>query len=188
MIHDFFTLLESFREYDAPLIESIHEGMLAVFEARILPDIRMADPDEKLKHHVFKLKKDTPTSKVYKIATRGADKKLIGMLVQFIQIKPDRQTDQERELGTGWIINFVQDGQSDFNVTGTGSLDSFNSVFAVIKYFIENEHPDYVAFKATDADQSQASKKSRIYGGYFNLLGLTKVSPPDQSLEIYATT
>lgn len=171
---------------DTILIESIHKAYEVIFEARLLPEIRMAEPDEKLKHHVFKLKKNTPTSKIYKIAARGADKKLIGMLVQFSQIKPDRQTEQERELGTGWIINFVQDGQSDFNLTGTGSLDSFNSVFAVIKYFIENEHPDYVAFKATDADESAARKKSRLYGGYLNLFGLTKVSPPDQSLEIYA--
>ncbi len=171
---------------DTILIESIHKAYEVIFEARLLPEIRMVEPDAKLSHHVFKLKKDTPTSKIYKIAARNADKKLIGMLVQFSQIKPDRQNEQERELGTGWIINFVQDGQSDFNVTGTGSLDSFNSVFAVIKYFIENEHPDYVAFKATDADSSQAAKKSRIYGGYFNLLGLTKVSPPEQSLEIYA--
>ena len=162
MIHDFFTLLESFREYDAPLIESIHEGMIAIFEARALPDIELVQPDAKLKHHQFKLTKDESTNKTYLVAVRDGSNKLVGMVVQFTLKYPS--------MGM-WMCNFVQKGQTDFNATGTGSLDGFNSVFSVIRYFIETESPKFICYKATDDNGDKTSQKSRLYGSYLKMLG-----------------
>ena len=180
MIHDFFTLLESFREYDAPLIESIHEGMLTIFEARALPDIELVQPDAKLKHHHFKLTKDESNNKTYMVAFRDGSNKLVGMVVQFTLKFPS--------MGM-WMCNFVQKGQSDFNATGTGSLDGFNSAFAVIKHFIDNERPKFICYRASDSNKDKADQKARLYDRYFTLLGgtrVTKLPPMFNDLNVFS--
>lgn len=164
------------------ILESISNACCILFEGRILPDVTFVGESDKLRHHFFKLKKNEANSKVYKVAVRDKNNKLIAMLVQFARLKPD----QSGELGNNvWRINFVQDGQSDFNVTNQGSLDAFNSVFSVIKFFIETENPEYITYKATDADESKASQKGRIYNSYFNSLGLTRVDPSPIKYDLF---
>lgn len=144
------------------LLEAIYEGYAVLFESRVLPSIELVPGDSKLKQHQFKLTKDTSTNKTYLIAVRNAESKSTGMLVQFTLKYPT--------MGI-WLINFVEKGQSDFNVTNRGSFDSINSVMAVIRYFIENERPKFVAFKGTDDNMDKASQKTRIYNNYLSMFG-----------------
>ena len=95
------------------------------------------------------------------------------MLVQMFKLKPERLIGFVSD--DVWVINFVKDGQSDFNVTGDGSLDVFNTVFSVIKHMIDDIKPEYIAYKPTDADEVKSAQKSRIYAGYFDRLGLSQV-------------
>ena len=153
------------------LIESIDQAYSMLFEARVLPVVTEAKPEEKLKQHYFRIKQNEADKKMFNVATRDKNNKPIAMLVQFRRMKPETTNERGNNV---WMINFVKDGQSDFNVTNEGSLDAFNSVFAIIQYFINTYHPSYITYKATDADSSKASQKSRIYDGYFRNLGLTK--------------
>ena len=93
------------------------------------------------------------------------------MTVQFNKI-PSQISGELDEL---YMINFVEKGQTDFNVTSKGSLDAFNSVFSIIKLV----NPKSIFFKATDKDNKKAQQKSRIYAGYLRNLGYRPVSPED---------
>ncbi len=176
----FISFLDSLSTPDnSSVIESIYSAYVAIFEARVLPKIELVDGAAKLKHHQFKLIKDTPDNKTYLIASRNSENKPIGMLVQFTLKYPS--------MGI-WLINFVEKGQSDFNITSRGSLDSVSSVIAVIKYFVDNESPNFIAFKGTDADNDKASQKTRIYSNYASMFGgvkLTKLPPALEHLTVF---
>ena len=161
------------------LIESIYNGYMSLFEARVLPDLEFVEPTTKLKHHQFKLTTDTSTNKTYLIAVRNRDNKPVGMLVQITLKYPT--------MGI-WLVNFVEKGQKDFNVTNQGSLDSFNSVIAVVKHFVDTEHPAFIAFKGTDTNEDKASQKNRIYSRYASIFGgkqLEKLPPALSHLEVF---
>lgn len=166
-------------ESNHSILESIYDGYISLFESRALPDIELVSNDSKLKHHQFKLVKDTSENKTYLVAVKNAENKSIGMLVQCTLKYPT--------MGI-WLINFVEKGQSDFNITNRGSFDSINSVMAVIKHFKENENPKFIAFKGTDDNKDKASQKNRIYTSYASILGGTKIErlPPALShLEVF---
>ncbi len=176
----FISFLDSITtQENSYIIESIYSAYVAIFEARVLPDIEMVDSSSKLKHHQFKLIKDTADNKTYLIASRNSENKPIGMMVQFTLKYPT--------MGI-WLINFVEKGQSDFNITGRGSLDSVSSVIAVIKYFVDTESPNFIAFKGTDADNNKASQKTRIYSTYASMFGgvkITKLPPALEHLTVF---
>jgi hypothetical protein len=161
------------------LIESVYTAYCALFEARSLPEIQLVGSNDKLKHHQFKLIKDNSDNKTYLIAVKNAENKPVGMSVQMTLKYPS--------MGI-WLINFVEKGQSDFNVTNRGSLDSMSSVIAVIKYFIDTESPNFIAFKGTDEDKDKASQKNRIYSNYASMLGgkrLERLPPALSHLEVF---
>ena len=161
------------------ILEAIYESYITLFESRTLPSIELVPSDSKLKHHQFKLTKDTADNKTYLIAVRNAENKPTGMLVQLTLKYPT--------MGI-WLINFVERGQSDFNVTNRGSFDSMSSVMAVIKYFIDTEHPKFIAFKGTDESKDKASQKNRIYSNYASMFGgtrLEKLPPALSHLEVF---
>jgi hypothetical protein len=164
---------------DHALIESIFEAYCTLFEARSLPEIELVDSTAKLKHHQFKLIKDTPENKTYLIAVRNAENKPVGMLVQITLKYPT--------MGI-WLINFVEKGQSDFNVTNRGSLDALTSVIAVIKHFVDTESPKFIAFKGTDDNKDKASQKNRIYSAYATIFGgkqVEKLPPALSHLQVF---
>jgi hypothetical protein len=166
-------------ESNQSILESIYESYITLFESRVLPTIELVPNDSKLKHHQFKLVKDTSENKTYLVAVKNAENKSIGMLVQITLKYPT--------MGI-WLINFVEKGQSDFNITNRGSFDSINSVMAVIKHFIETENPKFVAFKGTDDNKDKASQKNRIYSNYASMFGGTRLErlPPALShLEVF---
>ena len=163
------------------LIESIDRAFSLLFEARVLPTVTEAKPDEKLKQHYFRIKQNEPNKKLFKVATRDSNNKPIAMLVQFRKLKPEQADGYGDNV---WLWNFVKDGQSDFNVTNEGSLDAFNTVFAITKYFIDTYHPSYITHKSTDADSSKASQKARLYAGYLKNLGGTQIQDP-QGKEVF---
>jgi hypothetical protein len=85
-----------------------------------------------------------------------------------------------------WLINFVEKGQSDFNITNRGSFDSIR--MAVIKYFIETESPDFIAFKGTDDSKEKALQKNRIYSNYAAMIGgqtVERLPPALSHLEVF---
>ena len=173
--HNLINFLNSLEtKENTNLMEAIHSALDTLLEARILPEVTLAEPDTKLKYHQFKMVDDTSDKKTYLVATRNSEKKLIGMYVQIRKVKPEITGTFSNDV---WLINFVQKGQEDFNVTNSGSIDAFNSVFAVINHFINENSPAYIAFKATDADPIKASQKSRLYGRYLNNIGYNKVDP-----------
>jgi hypothetical protein len=163
---------------DHGLIESIFEAYCILFEARSLPEIELVDSTTKLKHHQFKLIKDTPENKTYLIAVRNAENKPVGMVVQITLKYPPLNL---------WLVNFVEKGQSDFNVTNRGLFDSISSVMAVIKYFADTESPTFIAFKGTDDSKEKASQKNRIYSNYAAMFGgqrVEKLPPALSHLEV----
>ena len=138
--------------------------------------------------HQYKIAKNAPNSKIYRVVARGGDGKACVMLVQMFKPNPDRLAGFVSD--NVWIINFVKEGQSDFDVTGSGSLDAFNTVFATIQVMINDIHPDYIAYKPTDSDQTKSAQKARIYSGYFTRMGLSeypKAQLPDsmQNLTVF---
>lgn len=58
------------------LIEAVDDGFNAIFEARTLPTV---EPwiEGKFHLHQYKIAKDTPTSKIYRVVVRGGD----GMII-----------------------------------------------------------------------------------------------------------
>lgn len=163
-------LIESIQS--SALIESIYAGYSAIFEARSVPDLAFI-ADGKLKRiHQFRLVTDGPTNKTYYVVAKGSTEPII-MVVQITLKYPT--------MGM-WMVNFVQKGQSDFNVTNSGSFDSIASVMAVIKHFIDTEHPKFICYNATDTDETKRKQKDRIYTNYLTGFGGTRLTNVPKAL------
>lgn len=162
----FQTFLEQcWTEDTAGLVESIQYAYGVIFEARVLPKIKPHEGEGSLGRHEYTVD-DSGRSKLYSVGTIDSKGNPIIMDVQFNKLPLAIGGD----LGQLTMVNFTERG-SDFNVTKTGSMDGFNSVFSVIKL----ERPENIYFKATDDDPKKAAQKSRLYGGFLSNLGYKKV-------------
>lgn len=172
----FQSFLEQLWDVDnAPLIESIQSAYGAIFEAKILPEIAPASDDNNIGYHEYSVD-GGGDKRIYSVGTvnkRGEN------IIMDIQVRKLPQQVIGNDYDSVWLVNFVQRGQTDFNVTNEGTLDSFNSTFAAIKMFLQSENPDAVYYKATDDDPAQAAKKKNIYRGYFKNLGYLPVAKED---------
>lgn len=149
----------------ASLIESIQSAYGAIFEARVLPELTPHEGEGPLGFHEYRINPNS-NSLIYQVGSVDKESNPINMNVQFNKLPPAFSGD----LGQLTMVNFT-DGTNGFNVTGTGSLDSFNSVFSIIKMV----SPTGIYFKATDDNSDKAAQKSRIYAGYLQNMGYTKV-------------
>jgi hypothetical protein len=149
----------------ASLIESIQSAYGAIFEARVLPEVTLHDGEGSLGFHEYRVA-DKGNTLIYQVGTVDKEGKPLNMNVQFNNLPLAFGGD----LGQLTMVNFT-DGDNGFNVTGRGSLDSFNSVFSIIKMV----NPEGIYFKATDDNTSKSAQKSRIYAGYLQNMGYTKV-------------
>ena len=152
-------------EDNASLIESIQEAYGVIFEARVLPEIKEHEGEGPLGYHEYKID-DSRRSPLYSVGSIDREGNPIIMDIQFNNLPSAIGGD----LGQLTMVNFTE-RDSGFNVTKTGSLDAFNSVFSVIKMV----DPENIYFKATDDDPEKAAQKSRLYAGYLKNLGYTKI-------------
>ena len=167
----FQSFLEQFwTETNATLVESIQYAYGAIFEARVLPEITPHDGQGPLGRHEYTVN-DTGRSKLYSVGSVDKNGNPMIMDVQFNNLPPAIGGN----LGQLTMVNFTERG-SGFNVTKTGSMDGFNSVFSVIKLV----SPENIYFKATDDDPNKAKQKSRLYGGFLSNIGYKKV--PNEEL------